>query len=352
MDKVTLKIDGKRVTISAGATVLQAAKSAGISIPHLCYRDDLKPTGACRICLVEVKGARTLLPSCSLAVSEGMVVQTNTPRVLEARKMVVELLLSDHPFACMTCEKSGSCKLEKYAYELRVRSSRFEGEKHQYPIDISNPFIGRDYNKCILCGRCVSACNEVQRWEAIDFIGRGFSTKIGTAFDRGLKESPCVFCGQCVDVCPVGALVELNKLGKGREWEYEEVDTVCSYCGVGCNLKLHVKDNEIIKVTSDRKSPVNKGKLCVKGRFGFDYVHHPDRLKYPMIRENGKLKRASWTKALDLVATKLSEIKEKDGPDSIAFLASAKCTNEENYLLQKFARGVIGTNNIDHCARL
>ena len=352
MDKVTLKIDGKRVTVSKGATVLQAAKSAGISIPHLCYRDDLKPTGACRICLVEVEGARTLLPSCSLAVSEGMVVQTNTPRVLDARKMVVELLLSDHPFACMTCEKSGSCKLEKYAYELRVRSSRFEGEKHQYPIDVSNPFIGRDYNKCILCGRCVSACNEVQRWEAIDFIGRGFSTKIGTAFDRGLKESPCVFCGQCVDVCPVGALVELNKLGKGREWEYKEVDTVCSYCGVGCNLKLHVKDNEIVKVTSDRKSPVNKGKLCVKGRFGFDYVHHSDRLKFPMIRENGTLKRASWNKALNLVAAKLSEIKEKNGPDSIAFLASAKCTNEENYLLQKFARGVIGTNNIDHCARL
>jgi len=352
MDKVTLTIDGKRVTISKAATVLQAAKSAGISIPHLCYRDDLKPTGACRICLVEVEGARTLVPSCSLTVSQGMVVRTNTPRVLDARKMVVELLLSDHPFACMTCEKSGSCKLEKYAYELGVRSSRFEGEQHQYPIDISNPFIGRDYNKCILCGRCVTACNEVQRWEAIDFIGRGFSTKIGTAFDRGLKESPCVFCGQCVDVCPVGALVELNKLGKGREWELKKVDTVCSYCGVGCNLKLHVKDNEIVKVTSDRKSPVNKGKLCVKGRFGFDYVHHPDRLKFPMIRENGKLKRASWNRALNLVATKLGEIKGNNGPDSIAFLASAKCTNEENYLLQKFARGVIGTNNIDHCARL
>jgi len=352
MDKVSLTIDGKRVTISKGATVLQAAKSVGISIPHLCYRDDLKATGACRICLVEVEGARTLLPSCSLAVNEGMVVRTNTPRVLGARKLVVELLLSDHPFACMTCEKSGSCKLEKYAYELGVKSSRFEGEQHHYPIDVSNPFIGRDYNKCILCGRCVSACNEVQRWEAIDFIGRGFSTKIGTAFDRGLQESPCVFCGQCVEVCPVGALVELNKLGKGREWELQEVATVCSYCGVGCNLTLHVKDDKIVKVTSDRKSPVNKGRLCVKGRFGFDYIHHPDRVKYPLVRENGTLKRASWNKALNLVAEKLGEIKEKHGPDSIGFLASAKCTNEENYLLQKFARVVIGTNNVDHCARL
>jgi predicted molibdopterin-dependent oxidoreductase YjgC len=281
-----------------------------------------------------------------------MVVKTNTERVLKARRLVVELLLSDHPFGCMTCEKSGSCKLEQYAYELRIRSTRFEGEKHHYPLDVSNPFIGRDYNKCILCGRCVTACNEVQRWEAIDFIGRGFSTKVGTAFDRGLEDSPCVFCGQCVEVCPVGALVELTKLGKGREWEYEQTDTICSYCGVGCTLRLHVKDNEIVKVTAPRNEGVNKGRLCVKGRFGFDYVHHADRLKYPLVRENGQLKRASWKKALDLVASKLSSTKEQFGPDSIAFLASAKCTNEENYLLQKFARGVIGTNNIDHCARL
>jgi len=352
MDKITLTIDGKRISVNKDATVFQAAKAAGISIPNLCYRDDLKPTGACRICLVEVEGARTLLPSCSYPVSPGMVVRTNTPRVLNARKIVIELILSDHPFACMTCEKSGSCKLEQYAYELGVRSSRYEGEQHHYPIDISNPFIGRDYNKCILCGRCVTACNEVQRWEAIDFIGRGFSTKIGTAYDRGLQDSSCVFCGQCVEVCPVGALVEKSRLRKGREWELKKVDTVCSYCGVGCNLKLHVKDNAIVKVTSDRNSPVNKGKLCVKGRFGFDYVHHPDRLQNPLIREDGELKRASWNKALNLVASRLTEIKEKYGPDSIAFLSSAKCTNEENYLLQKFARTVIGTNNIDHCARL
>ena len=352
MDKVTITIDGKQVSVEKGSTVLQVAKAAGISIPHLCYREDLQSNSACRICVVEVEGARTLVPSCSYPVSQGMIVRTDTPRVMKARKLILELLLSDHPFTCMTCEKSGSCKLEDYAYKYGVRSSPYDGEQHHYPIDISNPFIGRDYNKCILCGRCVSACNEVQRWEAIDFIGRGFSTKVGTAYDRGLQESPCVFCGQCVEVCPVGALVPLSRLGKGREWEFEKVDTVCSYCGVGCNLILHVKNDAIVKVTSDRHSPVNKGKLCVKGRFGFDYVHHPDRLTYPMIRKNGKLKRASWNKALNLVATKLAEIKGKHGPDSITFLASAKCTNEENYLLQKFARTVIGTNNIDHCARL
>lgn len=352
MDKVTLTIDGKQVAVAKGATVFQAAKAAGISIPHLCYREDLHPNSACRICVVEVEGARTLVPSCSFPVSEGMVVRTDTPRVLNARKMVLELILSDHPFACMTCEKSGSCKLEKYAYQMGVKSTRFEGEKHQHPIDISNPFIGRDYNKCILCGRCVTACNEVQRWEAIDYMGRGFATKVGTAFDRGLQESPCVFCGQCVEVCPVGALVEKQRLRKGREWELKKVDTVCSYCGVGCNLELNVKDNAIVKVTANRKSPVNNGRLCVKGRFGSDYVHHPDRLSQPLIRENGEFKATDWDTALNRVAEKLNEIKAQHGPDSIAFLSSAKCTNEENYLLQKFARAVIGTNNIDHCARL
>lgn len=352
MDKITLTIDGKQVIVKKGTTVFQAAKAAGISIPHLCYREDLRPNSACRICLVEVEGARTLVTSCSFPVGEGMVVRTNTPRVLKARKMMLELILSDHPFDCMTCEKSGSCKLEKYAYQLGVRFTRFEGERHHYPLDISNPFFERDYNKCILCGRCVTACNEVQRWEAIDYMKRGFATKVGTAFDRGLEDSPCVFCGQCVEVCPVGALSEKQRKGKGREWELIKVDTVCSYCGVGCNLELHIKNNEIVKVTSNRTSPVNKGKLCVKGRFGFDYVHHPDRLQYPLIRENGELKQASWNTALKLVASRLMEIKEKYGPDSIAFLSSAKCTNEENYLLQKFARSVIGTNNIDHCARL
>ncbi len=352
MDTLMLTIDGRETRVARGTTIFKAAKSLGISIPHLCFREDLRPTSACRICLVEVEGARNLVASCSFPAGDGMVVHTGSPRVIEARRMVIELLLSDHPFDCMTCEKSGACKLEKYAYESGVRTSRFKGEQHSYPVDSSNPFIERDYNKCILCGRCVSACNEVQRWDAIDFMGRGFTTKIGTAFDRGLGESPCVFCGQCVEVCPVGALTEKQKRTKGREWEFRKVDTVCSYCGVGCNLRLHVKDNEIVKVTAPRDKGVNRGKLCVKGRFGFDYVHHPDRLKYPLVRENGKLKRTSWNKALDLVASKLKTTKGRYGPHSIAFLTSAKCTNEENYLLQKFARAVIGTNNIDHCARL
>ena len=202
MDKVTLKIDGKRITVDKNATIFEAAKSAGISIPNLCYRDDLKAASACRICVVEVEGARSLVPSCSYQVAEGMVVRTNTERVLKARRLVVELLLSDHPFACMTCEKSGSCKLEQYAYELRIRSSRFEGEKHQYPLDVSNPFIGRDYNKCILCGRCVTACNEVQRWEAIDLLVVGFQPKLPPPLIGDLKIAPVFSAASALKSAP------------------------------------------------------------------------------------------------------------------------------------------------------
>jgi len=351
MDKVTITIDGKQVSVEKGATVFQAAEAAGISIPHLCYQKDFRPSSACRICVVEVDGARTLVPSCSYPVSQGMVVRTDTPRVMKARKMVLELLLSDHPFACMTCEKSGSCKLENYAYQYGVRSSRFDGEQHHYPIDISNPFIGRDYNKCILCGRCVAACNEVQGWEAIDFIGRGFSTRVGTAYDRGLRDSPCVFCGQCVQSCPVGALTEKKALRMGRVWEMGKVRTTCPYCGVGCQMWLHVKDGRITKVTAVEDGAPNQGRLCVKGRFGYDFIYSDERLKTPLIRKNGQFREASWDEALNLVATTFKEIIAEHGSDAIGGVSSSRSINEDSYQMQKLFRAVIGTNNIDNCAR-
>jgi formate dehydrogenase alpha subunit len=356
MNKVKLDIDGREVTVAEGTTILEAAKTIGIEIPRLCYMEGLKPVADCRLCVVEVGGARNLVTSCAAAVTEGMVVQTKTERVLKARKLAIELLLSDHPYDCMTCEKSGACELEKYAYELGVTKPRFQGEKHSYPIDDSNPFYIRDYNKCILCERCVQACRDVQFVEAIDFINRGFDTKVAVPFDRTMLESTCIFCGQCVASCPVGALTEKCRSGKGREWEFTKVSTVCSYCGVGCNLELNVKDNQIVKVTSPFNSPVNQGRLCVKGRFGFDFVHHPDRLTTPLIREGekgeGKFREAGWEEALSLVAEKFSEIKKESGSDSFAVLSSAKCTNEDNYLMQKLTRAVLGTNTIDHCARL
>ena len=358
MAEIVLNIDGREVKAGEKMTIFEAAKKAGIKIPHLCYREDLTPTTGCRLCVVEVEGARTLVASCAYPVANKMVVRTDTERVQKARKLAVEFLLSDHPYDCMTCEKSGSCRLEKYAYEFGLRKSRFEGEGHTYPIRSANPFYERDYNKCILCGRCVTVCHEVQYCEAVDISKRGFATKIAASFDRPMQETPCVFCGNCVSVCPVGALSEKAGRFQGRDWELKKVPTTCSFCGVGCTLVLNVKDNKVIKVTSDRHLGMNEGWTCVKGRFGFDYVHHPDRLTDPLIRqegeggEDGKFRKASWEEALSTVADRLSKVKAQHGPDAIGVLVSAKCTNEENYLLQKVARAALGTNNVDHCARL
>ncbi len=352
MDKISLTIDGKKLAVEEETTILQAAQMIGIEIPHLCYDERLTAPSACRLCVVEVEGLENLVSSCSYPVSEGLVVKTDTERVQKARKLVLELILSDHPSDCLTCEKSGDCELEKYAYELGVSSSRFKGEKSHHGIDASNPFIERDNDKCILCGRCVAVCDEVQMCSVLDYTQRGFKTKISTGFDRPLTDSPCVFCGQCIAVCPVGALTEKERRFKGREWQLRKISTICPYCGCGCNIVLHIKDNRIIKVTSRPEKSINQGWLCTKGKFGFDFVHHPARLTVPLVKENGKFKKISWDKALDLVADKFKEIREKYGADSIAGLSSAKCTNEENYLFQKFMRAVIGTNNVDHCARL
>jgi predicted molibdopterin-dependent oxidoreductase YjgC len=352
MPEITLTIDGKTVEVEAGTTVFQAAKAAGIHIPHLCYREDLSPTSGCRLCMVEVEGARNLSASCTLPVSNNMVVKTATPRVTAARRMVLEFLLSDHPMDCMTCEKSGACKLENYAYQFGIKKSRFEGEKHAYPLRAANPFYERDYNKCILCARCVTVCHEVQYCTVVDQTNRGFDTKVSAFYDRNTLESNCVYCGNCVSVCPTGALTEKAGRSEARQWETKKVNTICAYCGVGCTLVANVKDNKVVKVTSDKDRGVNKGWTCVKGRFGYDYVHSEDRLLQPLLRQNGELKQTDWETALGTVADGLSRIKKAYGPDSIAFLVSAKCTNEENYLLQKLARAVIGTNNVDHCARL
>jgi formate dehydrogenase alpha subunit len=307
--------------------------------------------------VVEVEKARSLVASCSYPVANGMVVRTDTERVLSARMLVIDLLLSNHPSDCLTCEKNGDCKLQKYAYELGITKTSFEGEKCQYQIDTSNPFIERDYNKCILCGRCIKACDEIEMRSIPNFINRGFGTKVGAFYDDPLQETGCVFCGQCVAICPVGALTEKVAKFKARKWELKKVTTICPYCGSGCSIDLNVKDNEVIKVTSSST-------LCVKGRFGFDFINRSDRLKTPLIRERvrgqesvgsgqwAEFREATWDEALGLIASKFSEIKAKFGPDSIAGISSARCTNEENYLFQKFMRAVIGTNNIDHCARL
>jgi len=352
MDKISLTIDGKKLAVEEGTTILQAAQMIGIEIPHLCYDPRLTAPSACRLCVVEVEGLENLVTACSYPASEGLVVKTDTERVQTTRKLILELILSNHPLDCLTCEKSGDCELEKYAYELGVSSSRFKGEKSHRGIDASNPFIERDNDKCILCGRCVSVCDEVQMCSVLDYTQRGFKTKISTGFDKPLTETPCVFCGQCIAVCPVGALTEKGRKSKGREWELRKVSTICPYCGCGCRIVLNIKEGEVVKVTSKPGSTVNDGWLCSKGKFGFQFIHSPDRLTTPLIKKDGEFKSASWDEALDLMADKFKEIREKYRSDSIAGLSSAKCTNEENYLFQKYMRAVIGTNNVDHCARL
>jgi formate dehydrogenase alpha subunit len=350
-----LTIDGKEARVRPGVTIYWAARSLGIEVPHLCYGEDVPPISSCRLCVVEVEGQKNLAASCSHPAADGMVVRTNTERVQKARRMNLELILSDHSVECITCDKSGSCALERYAYEFGLKDSRFTGPhraRNLHALDKENPFFERDYNKCILCGRCVLACGELQFDSAIDYAGRGFKAHIATAFHRPLLESTCEACGRCIGVCPVGALTERARLGAGREWELEATSTICPYCGVGCTVDLHTKKGRLVKATTHSQDTVNRGNLCVKGKFGLYYLDHPERLATPLVRRDGKLEPASWEEALSLVARRLAEIKAQHGPGALGGLSSAKCTNEENYLFQRFVRAALGTNNVDHCARL
>lgn len=348
---VTLKINGKEVKTPRGTTILQAAENVGIEIPRLCYDPELSAMGACRLCVVEVKGNRLLPASCVTPVTDGMEVQTESESVIEARKTVLELLVANHPLDCMTCDKQGECKLADYCYQYGVKESPYKGEKHAYPIDDSNPFIIRDPNKCILCGACVRACEEMTGQNNLSYLYRGFNRKATTAGDVPYDESDCVFCGQCVAVCPTGALTEKQMTGQARRWDIERVRTTCPFCGTGCNFDLAVKDGKVIGVLSNPDSPVNGRQLCVKGRFGWDFIYSEKRLTTPLIKKNGQFEEASWDEAFDLIATRFNELKDQYGADSFAALSSARCTNEENYLVQKFSRAYMGTNNVDHCAR-
>lgn len=345
MGEVTFYLNGHPVRASQGDTVLNAALKNGYYIPHLCYHPDLEPFGSCRVCLVEIEG-QGLAVSCRMPVEEGLKVNTDTPQVEEVRRVAVELILASHPSECLTCGKNGECKLQEVANYVGIdpaRLARLKKLVKDFPVDASNPFFLRDLNKCILCGICVRSCEEILGVGAIDFAYRGFATKIATLKDKPIRESSCVSCGECVARCPVGAL-----LPKDYRKPAAEIRTVCPYCGCGCGLYLGVRGNEVVMAKGDRSSPVNRGRLCVKGRFGYQFVHSPDRLTKPLIKQNGEFREATWEEALDRVAEKLAAYKG----DQFALIASAKCTNEDAYVLQKFARAVMGTNNVDHCARL
>lgn len=350
MGQITITINGCQLGGHDGMTILDVAQENGIAIPTLCHDPSLTSVGACRICLVEDETAGTLIASCVTPVTPGMVVNTQSARVLEARRTVVKLLLAGHPDSCLICDKGNQCQLRKIASDLGIGQVEFAKVRRFYPIETTNPFIERDLSMCILCGKCVRACQELQVVGAIDYAYRGFKSKPATPLDKPLEESSCEFCGLCVSMCPVGALSD--KLSRYRGRQTKSVRTVCPYCGCGCGLSLNIRDQEVISVTSDREQRVNSVSLCVKGRYGYDFINNPDRVKTPLIRKNGELAESSWEEALVLVASKLTEIKQKYGSDSLAGLSSSKCTNEENYLMQKFMRVVIGTNNVDNCARL
>lgn len=347
-----LIMDGKKVPFEPGQTILEAGRAAGVDIPTLCHMKQCRPTGACRVCLVEIKGARSLVTACTMPAAPGLEVQTAGERVIAARRLVIELLLASGRHDCVTCESNGQCLLQDLAYRYQVEGVRFP-RPGQYPLTESfNPLIIRDFSKCILCGRCVQACNEIQVNQAISYGYRGSRSKIVAKGDLPLEQSDCVFCGECLRVCPVGALVEKKAKGRGRSWELTKVRTTCTYCGVGCQMHLHVKNGRIIKVTGVEEAEPNRGSLCVKGRFGFEFVHSEERLTAPLIREGEEFRQVSWKEALEFTAEKFKEIKQTYGPDSLAALTSARAANEENYLMQKLVRAGFGTNNIDHCARL
>ncbi len=339
---VNLTIDGKQVTVSKTATIYEAAKDAGIHIPVLCYAKKLLPYGACRVCLVEIEQMKgRLIPSCTTPVSEGMVVTTTSDEIKKVRKTVMEFLLVNHVLDCPVCDKGGECDLQDLAYELGSTSNRFEGEKFDLPTDEVNPLIERNMNRCVLCGKCVRVCDEIVGYGSYSFINRGFETKIATAFDRGLN---CEFCGQCLSMCPVGALLPRPFKFKARPWQLKEVDSVCGYCGNGCTVTLGVLGDKVETIRFNDEIGVNDGNLCIRGRFGYSYVNHKDRLTKPLVRKDGDLVEVDWDEALQVVADGLSKAQKGQGA---GILSGARLTNEELFMLKQLAK-TLGTENLDH----
>src|SRR5258707_5269595 len=355
------KLNGDTISAFAGETIIQAAKRHGVDIPRLCYKEGYRPDGNCRACVVEIKGERVLAPSCCRQPSKGMEVGSNTERALHSQKMVVELLMADVPKEDL---KPGANELFQWAGELGVTRSRF-APRAQPKADHSHPAMTVNLDACIQCTRCVRACREEQVNDVIGYAFRGLDSKVVFDFDAPMGESTCVACGECVQACPTGALAPAKNAYKLLA--DKKVDSVCPYCGVRCQLTYHVKDNKIARVEG-RDGPSNHERLCVKGRFGFDYVQHPHRLTKPLIRKPGAAKtedftvdptrwsevfrEATWEEALDLAAGGLAKIRDTDGPNALAGFGSAKGSNEEAYLFQKLVRTGFGTNNVDHCTRL
>lgn len=355
---LTAYINDTIYPINKGETILSFVRRhlGKDFVPTLCDAPNLDPYGACRVCSVDVKlikeGPAKSQASCHTPVIPNSYIYTHSDRINRLRKNIVELVLTDHPLDCLTCEVNNNCELQTVAAKVGVRNVRYpEGKNHlNTKKDLSHPYMTSDFSKCINCARCVRACDEVQGEFVLNMAGRGFDSHIIKSFNDTFFDSDCVSCGACAQACPTSAISDVFE-SKSIVAD-KKVRTVCTYCGVGCNLEVAVVNDKVKSIQAPYDSEVNQGHTCLKGRFAFSFYNHPDRIRTPLIRKNGKLEPATWDEAYDFISKKLIEIKKKYGPDSIAGISSARCTNEENYLMQKFLRAVIGTNNIDCCARV
>ncbi|SEM15558.1 formate dehydrogenase alpha subunit [Variovorax sp. YR750] len=353
--EVTLEIDGNEVTVPAGTSLMRAAVDAGIQVPKLCATDSLEPFGSCRLCLVEIEGRRGFPASCTTPAEAGMKVRTQTPKLQDLRKGVMELYISDHPLDCLTCSANGNCELQDMAGVTGLRNVRygFDGANHlKSEKDESNPYFSYDPSKCIVCNRCVRACEETQGTFALTISGRGFESRVSPGQDEAFMDSECVSCGACVEACPTATLQEKSVIWLGQP--EHSVITTCAYCGVGCAFKAEMKGNEVVRMVPWKDGKANEGHSCVKGRFAWGYATHQDRMLKPMIRKNitDPWQEVSWDTAINYAASEFKRLQAKYGQDSIGGITSSRCTNEETYLVQKLVRAAFGNNNVDTCARV
>jgi len=353
-ERIDVVVDGIPVSVPVGTSVMRAAAEAGVGVPKLCATDSLQPFGSCRLCLVEIDGKRGTPASCTTPCEPGMVVRTQTPRVEELRRNVMELYISDHPLDCLTCPANGDCELQDMAGVVGLREVRYgyDGENHlDAPTDASNPYFAFDESKCIVCSRCVRACDEIQGTLALTIVGRGFDSKVSPG-GRSFFDSECVSCGACVQACPTATLEEKSVIDLGMPTR--TVETTCAYCGVGCSFKAELRGDELVRMVPSKNGGANEGHSCVKGRFAWGYATHTDRVLTPLVRESidAPWREASWEEAIGFAAERIRVIQEEYGVDSVGGITSSRCTNEEVYVVQKMVRAAFGTNNVDTCARV